>query len=223
MGPELYDRAFKEYANRWKYKHPRPADLFRTMEDLSAVDLDWFWRGWFFGTDNVDIELSEVKWYKMNNQTVDPESKTPKTQQGDLAAQNKNEMTDFSQGAKPLTVSNTPDNFYGQFLSRIDDNEVRKNLEGKNLYQLKFKNVGGLITPIIIEWTFKDGSKEIDRLPAEVWRLNENEISKVFVKDKEVTNIVVDPNAELADIETSNNVFPKPKQTESKFDQLKKN
>jgi hypothetical protein len=157
----------------------------------------------------------------MNSQTVDPESKTPKIQQGDLAS--KNEMTDFSQGAKPLTVSNTPDNFYGQFLSRIDDNAVRKNLDGKNLYQLKFKNVGGLITPIIIEWTYKDGSKEIERLPAEIWRLNENEIIKVFVKDKEVTNIIVDPNAELADIETSNNVFPKPKQTESKFDQLKKN
>ncbi|HTH55565.1 MAG TPA: M1 family metallopeptidase [Cyclobacteriaceae bacterium] len=223
MGPELFDRAFKEYANRWKYKHPRPADFFRTMEDLSAVDLDWFWRGWFFGTDNVDIELSEVKWFKLNTQAADPESKTPKTQQGDLAAQNKGNTTDFSQGAKPLTISNTPDANYGQFLSRLDDKAVRKNLEGKNLYELKFKNVGGLITPIVIEWTFKDGSKEIERVPAEIWRLNENEVSKIFVKDKEVTNIVVDPNAELADIETSNNSFPKKAPSESKFDQLKKN
>ncbi|MBS1681819.1 MAG: M1 family metallopeptidase [Bacteroidetes bacterium] len=224
MGPELFDRAFKEYANRWKYKHPRPADFFRTMEDLSAVDLDWFWRGWFYGTDNVDVELSEVKWFKMNSQAADPEKKTPKTQQGDLtASQTKNAPADFSQGPKPMTVANTPDGFYGQFSSRIDDNAVRKNLEGKNLYQLKFKNLGGLVMPIIIEWTFKDGTKEIEKLPAEVWRLNENEISRVFLKEKEVVNITVDPNNDLADINVGNNSFPKPKPSESKFDMLKKN
>ncbi|MBS1950352.1 MAG: M1 family metallopeptidase [Bacteroidetes bacterium] len=220
MGPELFDRAFKEYANRWKYKHPRPADFFRTMEDLSAVDLDWFWRGWFYGTDNVDVELSEVKWYKMNTQTVDPEKKTPKTQQGDLATTS-DASNDFSQGPKPLTVKNTPDAFYGQYLSRLDNDAVRQKLDGKNIYQLKFKNIGGLVTPIVIEWTYQDGSKEIEKLPAEIWRLNENEVTKVFVKDKQVTNIVVDPNAELADVNTSNNSFPK-KTTDSKFDQLKK-
>ncbi len=222
MGHELFDRAFKEYANRWKYKHPRPADLFRTLEDVSAVDLDWFWRGWFYGTDNVDLELNEVKWYKLNAQVHDPEKKTMNISPGDLAAAKSDQKTtDFNSGPLPLTVINTPDANYGQFLSRLDDNKVRKNLEGKNLYQLKFKNNGGLVSPIIIEWTYKDGTKEIEKLPAEIWRLNEQEVTKVFVKDKEVAGIVVDPNAETADVDTSNNSFPK-KQEVNKFDQLKK-
>lgn len=221
MGHELFDRAFKEYANRWKYKHPRPADLFRTLEDVSAVDLDWFWRGWFYGTENVDLELNDVKWYKTNTQVADPEKKNVTVQPGDLATKKDSKMNDFTNGPLPLTVINTPDANYGQFLSRLDDNAVRKNLENKNLYQLKFKNNGGLISPIVIEWTYKDGTKEIEKIPAEVWRLNEQEVTRVFVKDKEVVSIVVDPNAETADIDTSNNSFPK-KQEVNKFDQLKK-
>jgi len=221
MGPELFDRAFKEYANRWKYKHPRPADLFRTLEDVSAVDLDWFWRGWFYGTENVDVELSEVKWYKYQAGKQDPETNI-KVKSGDLATgKNQNKNTDFSSGPQPLTITNTPDAAYGQFLSRLDDNAVRQKLEGKNLYQLKFKNNGGLISPVIIEWTFADGSKEIEKLPAEIWRINEQEVTRVFAKEKEVVTIVVDPNAETADVSTENNVFPK-KPGESKFDQLKK-
>jgi hypothetical protein len=221
MGHELFDRAFKEYANRWKYKHPRPADLFRTLEDVSAVDLDWFWRGWFYGTEVVDLELNDVKWYKTNTQVADPEKKNVTVQPGDLATKKETKMNDFTNGPLPLTVINTPDANYGQFLSRLDDNAVRKNLENKNLYQLKFKNNGGLISPIVIEWTYKDGTKEIEKVPAEVWRLNEQEVTRVFVKDKEVVGIVVDPNAETADIDTSNNTFPK-KQEVNKFDQLKK-
>jgi hypothetical protein len=104
----------------------------------------------------------------------------------------------------------------------VDDNAIRQKLEGKNIYQIKFKNVGGLVTPLVIEWTFKDGSKEVERIPAEVWRLNENVITKVFIKDKEVVNILLDPNFELADVEMRNNIFPK-KTTTSKFDQFKKN
>ncbi|MBS1505858.1 MAG: M1 family metallopeptidase [Bacteroidetes bacterium] len=221
MGHELFDRAFKEYANRWKYKHPRPADLFRTLEDVSAVDLDWFWRGWFYGTENVDLELNDVKWYKTNTQVADPEKKNVTVQPGDLATKKDSKMNDFTNGPLPLTVINTPDANYGQFLSRLDDNAVRKNLENKNLYQLKFKNNGGLISPIVIEWTYKDGTKEIEKIPAEVWRLNEQEVTRVFVKYKEVVSIVVDPNAETADIDTRNNSFPK-KQEVNKFDQLKK-
>jgi hypothetical protein len=116
---------------------------------------------------------------------------------------------------------NTPDQLYGEFKSRVDDKGVKQKLANKNIYQLKFRNKGGLVTPLVIEWTYKDGSKEIERIPAEVWRVNENEITKVFVKEKEVTNIVIDPNFELGDIETSNNAFPK-KPVESKVDQFKK-
>jgi hypothetical protein len=223
MGPELFDKAFKEYATRWAFKHPKPADFFRTMEDASAVDLDWFWRGWFYTTENVDVELSDVKWFKLRSEQIDPESKNVKTKQGDLAASKKDgNSTDFGSGPQGFTLINTPDQLYGEFKSRVDDNAVRQKLAGKNIYQLKFKNVGGLVTPLVIEWTFKDGSKEIERIPAEVWRVNENEISKVFIKDKEVTNILLDPNFELADVEMTNNAFPK-KAVPSKFDQFKKN
>jgi len=222
MGKELFDKAFKEYAQRWAFKHPKPADFFRTLEDASAVDLDWFWKGWFYGTDNVDVDLADVKWFKLRNEKTDPEHKEVKVKSGDLNASEKDNATDFSKGPQQFTVINTPDQLYGEFKSRVDDNALRQKLENKNIYQLKFKNVGGLVTPLVIEWTFKDGSKEIERIPAEIWRLNETEISKVFVKDKEVVNIVVDPNAELADVDASNNVFPK-RATPSKFDQFKKN
>ncbi len=222
MGPELFDKAFKEYSQRWAFKHPKPADFFRTMEDASAVDLDWFWRGWFFGTDHVDVEVSDVKWFRLKNEKADPESKGVKVQSGDLVADNSGgTAVDFSKGPQEFTLVNTPDKLYGEFLSRVDDNAIRQKLQGKNIYEVSFKNIGGLVTPLVIEWTFKDGSKEIERIAAEVWRVDENEFSKVFVKEKEVVNIVVDPNFELADVETSNNVFPK--KGESKFDQFRKN
>jgi hypothetical protein len=223
MGPELFDKAFKEYAQRWAFKHPKPADFFRTMEDASAVDLDWFWKGWFFTTDNVDVAVDEVKWFRMKTEKTDPEKKDVKVKTGDLAAGGNKDgaANDFSNGPQPFTLTNTPDQFYGEFKSRVDDNGIRQKLDGKNIYQVKFKNVGGLVTPLVIEWTYKDGSKELERIPAEVWRINENEITKVFVKEKEVIGIVLDPNGELADVEAKNNVFPK-KPVESKFDQFKK-
>ncbi len=223
MGPELFDKAFKEYAQRWAFKHPKPADFFRTMEDASAVDLDWFWKGWFYTTDNVDVTLDEVKWFKVKTTQADPESKNVKVQAGDLNANaTGGKAADFSKGPKEFTLINTPDNYYGEFKNRIDDNGVRQKLENKNLYEVTLKNTGGLISPVIIEWTFKDGSKEIERIPAEIWRTNEVEVKKIFVKEKEVVNIVIDPNLETADVNVNDNVFPK-KQVESKFDQLKKN
>ena len=223
MGPELFDKAFKEYAQRWAFKHPKPADFFRTMEDASAVDLDWFWKGWFYSTDNVDVTLDEVKWYKVKTTQADPENKTVKVQSGDLNAKSSGDKaTDFTKGPKEFTLLNTPDNYYGEFKNRIDDNGVRQKLENQNLYEVTLKNTGGLVSPVIIEWTFKDGSKEIERIPAEIWRTNESEVKKIFVKEKEVVNIVIDPNFETADVNTTDNVFPK-KPVESKFDQLKKN
>ncbi|MCD9016297.1 M1 family metallopeptidase [Parachryseolinea silvisoli] len=223
MGPELFDKAFKEYAQRWAFKHPKPGDFFRSLEDASAVDLDWFWRGWFYSTDNVDLAVDDVKWFRVKSQQVDPEKKTPRAKKGDLAAsQQTNNGTDFSGGAQEFTILNTDPKAYGEFRGNLNDAEIRKQVDGKNLYQVRLRNVGGLVSPVIIEWTFKDGSKEIERLPAEIWRTNENEVSKVFVKEKEVVNILLDPNAELADVETANNVFPK-RAMESRFDQFKKN
>jgi hypothetical protein len=222
MGKELFDKAFKEYANTWKFKHPKPADLFRILEDASAVDLDWFWRGWFFGTDNVDMTVDEVKWFRLKSDKADPEKKEVKTKSGDLASGGKNtQANDFSSGPQEFTLINTPEQFYGEFKSKVDDNAVRAKLSGKNIYQVKFKNQGGLVMPLVIEWTYKDGSKEIERIPAEIWRTNEQEVTKVFIKDKEVANVFLDPNAELADVNPENNVFPK-KPADSKFDQFKK-
>jgi hypothetical protein len=222
MGPELFDAAFREYAQRWAFRHPKPADFFRSMEDASAVDLDWFWRGWFFTNDHVDVEVSEVKWFRLKSEAADPESKNVKVTSGDLSSTESQggDGEDFSKGPQEFTLVNTPQNLYGEFRSRVDDNEIREKLRGKNIYEVTFANKGGLVTPLIIEWTYKDGSKEIEKIPAEVWRMDEQEVTKVFIKDKEVINIVLDPNFELADVEMRNNVFPK--KAESKFDRFKR-
>lgn len=222
MGPELFDAAFKEYAQRWAFKHPKPADFFRTMEDASAVDLDWFWRGWFYTNDHVDVEVSDVKWFRLKKEVADPESKNVRVAPGDLARSERGEGSaeDFSEGPQEFSLMNTPQQLYGEFRSTVDDNAIRAKLQGKNIYQITFTNKGGLVTPLVIEWTFKDGSKEIETIPAEVWRINEQRITKVFIKEKEVTNIVLDPNFQLADVDVTNNAFPK--KAESRFDQFKK-
>ncbi|MCB0491531.1 MAG: M1 family metallopeptidase [Cyclobacteriaceae bacterium] len=223
MGPELFDHAFKEYAQRWAFKHPKPSDFFRTMEDASAFDLDWFWRGWFYTVDHVDLSVDQVRWLKIreDNQNLESKSKTVKT--GDLAtAGSTTENSDFNNGPEPFSLIETDGRLYGEFLSRINDKAVVDKMKGKNFYEVTLSNKGGLVMPVIIEWSYKDGTKEIERLPAEIWRTNEQKITKVFVKDKEVTNVVIDPLKETADIDTNNNAFPKVDQP-SKFDQLRKN
>ncbi len=223
MGPELFDQAFKEYAQRWAFKHPKPADFFRTLEDASAVDLDWFWRGWFYTTDNCDMSLDDVKWFKVRKDQATVENKTKTATKGDLASKGSdgNKPADFSQGPQYFSVLPTDNRFYGEFANRLDDKAVISKMETKNFYEITLSNKGGLIMPVIIEWTFKDGSKEIERLPAEIWRLNETKVTKVFAKDKEVINVVIDPLKETADISLENNAFPKTIQP-TKFDELKK-
>ncbi|MGC6432113.1 MAG: M1 family metallopeptidase [Jejuia sp.] len=221
IGKELFDAAFKEYANRWKYKHPNPSDLFRTLEDATATDLDWFFRGWFFTTDNVDMELSSVKWFKVHEEDRNIEDQTQSTKveaEGNNTTENKK---DFSDGPEVINMTSTPDKAYGQFLSRLDEDAIRKKLSGKNLYEVTIKNIGGLVMPVTIEWEFTDGTKEIDRLPAQIWRRNEYEVKQTFIKEKEVKSVNLDPNFEFADTDMSNNAFPK-KETESEFDSFKK-
>ena len=192
------------------------------MEDASAVDLDWFWRGWFFGTDNVDMSIDEVKWFKLRTTQTNIENKSKNVKSGDLNVKSADKNTnDFSSGPQEFSLTDTREQFYGEFKSRVDDNSIRQKLEGKNIYQVKFKNNGGLVMPILIEWTYKDGTKEIENIPAEIWRTNESEVNKVFIKDKEVTNIVLDPQQQLADVNAENNTFPK-QAADSKFDQFKK-
>ncbi|MCF1192995.1 M1 family metallopeptidase [Mangrovimonas sp. AS39] len=220
IGKELFDQAFKEYANRWKYKHPNPADLFRTLEDATATDLDWFWRGWFFTTDKTDMELSQVKWFRVEEKDQNIEDQQKKTKIQVEGQDTKTVATDFSGGPEMITMTETPDNNYGGFLSRLDETQIRNNLSGKNIYEVTIKNVGGLVMPVTIEWQYTDGSSETDRLPAEVWRYNEYEITKTFVKDKEVKQVILDPNFEFADVETANNSFPKTEEA-SQFDKFK--
>jgi hypothetical protein len=220
MGRQLFDKAFKEYANRWAFKHPMPADFFRTMEDASAVDLDWFWRGWFYTTDAVDISVDEVKWYRLRTQQPVPE-KSVTTKKSNAMGEAGGASQDFSSGPRPLTVLPTDERLYGEFRNRLDDKAILSKLQDKNLYEVKLTNRGGLVMPVIIEWTYKDGTKEVERLPAEIWRTNEYEVTKVFVKEKEVVSVVIDPYKETSDVDELNNVFPRQSRP-SKFDQLKK-
>ena len=248
MGRENFDYAFREYARRWAFKHPTPADLFRTMEDASAEDLDWFWRGWFYGTEACDIAIDTVKWAVLNTEAQAatnsstrkfPVAKPALNDFDDISKirnRNDNKIV-FATDADPLLRD-----FYWRYdrgLAKVDstafeitvpattaaDNYTeaeRFHLAGdKNMYEITFSNKGGLVMPIIIEWTFKDGSKEIDRIAAQVWRKNENKVVKTFLKNKEVVSILLDPLRETADINTSNNTWPSVA-TASKF-QLFKN
>src|SRR5690606_14952236 len=225
MGHELFDKAFKEYAQRWAFKHPKPADFFRTMEDASAVDLDWFWRGWFYTTDHVDQSIDQIKWYKMRRDETVPEKKNITSKKGDLAAKNgANEkgFNNFDNGAEPFSLMPTDPRFNGEFRSTIDDQAIIQKLQDKNLYEVTLSNKGGVVMPVLIEWTVKGGSKQIDRIPGEIWRISETKVNKIFVKDKEGASVVLDPLEETSDINTEDNVFPKPADQTSKFDEFKK-
>ncbi|HEY3404552.1 MAG TPA: M1 family metallopeptidase [Ohtaekwangia sp.] len=224
MGPELFDKAFKEYAQRWAFKHPKPADFFRTLEDASAVDLDWFWKGWYYTTDNVDQSIDQVKWFTMRKEQANLEKQNLSVKKGDLSANSSTQkkFDNFDNGPEPFSLIETDPRFNGEFLSQVNDKAIIQKLENKNIYEVTLSNKGGLVMPVIIEWTYKDGSKEIERLPAEIWRINETRVSKVFVKDKEVASLVLDPLKETTDINEQDNVFPKPKEASSKFDDFKK-
>lgn len=220
MGPELFDKAFKEYANRWAFRHPKPADFFRTMEDASAVDLDWFWRGWFYTTEVCDQTLEKVKWYKVRKESNAVENKGKKAGEGDVGSSGQ-PRKDFTGGPEYFTVLPTDERLYRDFRNRVDDKAIITRMENKNFYELTIRNAGGLVMPVIIEWTYTDGTTEIERIPVEIWRMNESTVTKVFMKDKEVTKVVIDPKTETSDINPDDNVFPRAEKT-SKFDKLKK-
>ncbi len=220
MGPELFDAAFKEYAQRWAFKQPAPADFFRTMEDASAIDLDWFWRGWFYTTDYVDVAVSEVKRFRLASDDASVENKV-KT--GDISRSKKAKSRSADGGLQDyeeLTVTDTEEKMYGEFRNRMDDTEVRRRYADKNLYEVTFENQGGLVTPLIIEFTYADGSTETEKIPAEVWRKNEQMVTKVFAKEKEVVKVQLDPQQETADANLTDNVFPRDPDN-SKFQQFK--
>ncbi len=231
MGRELFDYSFKEYAHRWKFKHPTPADFFRTMEDASGVDLDWFWRGWFFTTDNCDISMEQVHWYQPNTQNPEIEKSLQKKTdtenvsitdvrnsklKGKTYLENNPEAADFYTTYDKYKVTEQDKKEYDRFLSTLSDDE--KELLGGNInfYQIDFKNKGGLVMPIILKFEFVDGTEEIERIPAEIWRKNNEEVSKVFMFDKTVKQITLDPYQETADTDLDNNFWPE-RQLPSRF------
>ena len=225
MGRELFDYAFKTYCERWKFKHPTPADFFRTMEDASAVDLDWFWRGWFYGNEHVDISLENVKWFQLN--TMDPtiekaidESEERSKDKFIGEGRNKSSIKQTINEADPAI-----DDFYAkrniykvdaldvkeyeEFQKKLSDEEKKLLSANKQFYELSFSNLGGLVMPLIIEVTYIDNSTEVIRIPAEIWRQYEDKVSKVLILNKEAISFRLDPFLETADTDLDNNSWPK--------------
>ncbi|PQV51100.1 hypothetical protein CLV33_10118 [Jejuia pallidilutea] len=225
MGRELFDYAFKEYANRWKFKHPTPEDFFRTMEDASAVDLDWFWRGWFYTTDWVDIGIKDVKKYYVSSEPntymkdIMKERGIKKNQLRPLVFMVEEGSEDFKKSMKdqdPTEIKTVKEYLMDNFTP-----QERKAIKApKYFYNITFEKPGGLVMPIIVEYTYADGSKKKETYPAQIWRFNDNEVSKAIASDKEIVNIVVDPNKETADIDTANNSWPK-QEVQGEFDSFK--
>ena len=228
MGRELFDYAFKTYCERWKFKHPSPADFFRTMEDASAVDLDWFWRGWFYGTDNVDISIDDVKWFQLNTQNPEKEKTFLLNQKNEKdthigVGRNKNEIPqtvnerdqsidDYYAKRNIYLVDTLDKKEYIDFKNKLAKDELELLNSNKQFYELSFSNIGGLVMPLILEFTFEDGSKEVRRIPAEIWRMYEDKVSKVFIFDKVVQSVRLDPFLETADTDLDNNSWPEEKQ-----------
>ena len=231
LGRELFDFAFKEYSQRWKFKRPTPSDFFRTMEEASGVDLDWFWRGWFYSTDHVDISIDKV--YQMRLDTHNPDidfarlrdielnkptslfverNKALKTE---LWIDRNKDITDFYDDNDRFTVTNKERNAYQKFLTGLKPWE-RKVLdraveEDNNYYVLEFSNLGGLVMPILLELTYADGSTDSQYVPAEIWRRTPNKVSKLIVteKSKQLVSVAVDPGWETADVDVENNYYPR--------------
>ena len=235
MGRELFDYAFKMYSNRWMFKHPNPEDLFRTLEDASSIDLDWFWRGWFYSTDHVDISLDNIKYYRINDQNpvtnkAEKKIKFTEVYNKDISNQRNKEIVTYRENDKGLEdfytnydpFKATPKEIkkYEEFKENLNEDEKEIINSNQHFYELKFSNIGGLVMPIILNFTFSDNSNKIIKIPAEIWKKNSSEITKVFAFDKEVILIELDPFLETADTDRFNNYWP-PKMEPSKFELYK--
>jgi hypothetical protein len=245
MGRELFDESFKEYARRWAFKHPTPADFFRTMEDASGEDLDWFWRGWFYGVEACDISLDSVR-----HAIFDPNANTaagmgmgggrgnaPGAGAGrPIAKPIVNSFEDISKirnrADKSILfltdVDTTLRDFYWRYARGLEPydsvtrqpapampspepltEEEKARYAGMHLYEINCTNKGGLLMPVIVEFTFEDGTKMKENIPAQIWRKNENAVSKVFMTTKKAIKIQIDPMRETADINEGNNTWPR--------------
>jgi len=245
MGRELFDKAFKTYAKRWAFRHPEPADFFRTMEDASGEDLDWFWRGWFYGTDPVDISLDKVTMatpdfeaapktetvtYKVDKPALNEFEDISKIRNKDdkniqFYVESDKDVQDFyyryDRGQEKVDTSKEYNLTTGN-LEKLDAKDIKKE-NNVTAYQIDFSNKGGLVMPIILEFTFEDGSKATDKISVQIWRHNEQKASKTYYFDKKLKSVQVDPMRETADIDTSNNFWAasSSSETPSKFQVFK--
>jgi hypothetical protein len=227
MGRDLFDYAFKEYSRRWAFKHPTPSDFFRTMEDASGVDLDWFWRGWFYGIEPTDISIDEVKEIEISRADVLPNKI-------DTVFENKH-LNDFEHISKirnreaklsfAVDADTSLKDFYfynpstkkttyklkaaSEGMETLNKDDFSLLTKNKYLYELSFSNIGGLVMPIILQWNYEDGSSEYEKISAYIWRKNEKQVVKTFMKDKKVKSVILDPLRETADINENNNNWPK--------------
>lgn len=237
MGRELFDFAFKTYSERWKFKHPTPADFFRTMEDASGVDLDWYWRGWFYTTDHVDLGIKNVEWFKIDTKNPQVEKAIAKELEASQAihigetrnkkeiektySENDPKILDFYNNYDPFKVTLVDQEEYDKYKAKLTEEDIKILESDYNYYEIEFENIGGLVMPLVLNFKFKDGSSKEIRIPAEIWRKNDKNVKKVFHFKKEVESIEMDPWLETADTEMYNNNWPRKTQL-TKFQLYKK-
>jgi hypothetical protein len=232
LGRELFDFAFKTYSRRWMFKHPQPADFFRTMEDASGVDLDWFWRGWFYTTDHCDIALNSVKRFVIDTRNPEVEQENKKQDKQALppdltVMRNKEDIPqtlveqdsaalDFYNRNDPFAIHPWQQRAFESFMQGLNDQERKLITANTNFYELELENIGGLVMPVIVEMTFADSTKELVRIPAEIWRHNNEKVSKILTTEKPVIAFMIDPYLETADVDLSNNAYPR-RQAHTRF------
>ena len=243
MGRELFDHAFKEYAERWKFKRPTPSDFFRTMEDASGVDLDWFFRGWFFGTDHVDIGVTSIREYQVSTKNPDIEFEKDRDEYAEnhpvaiTTLRNREEglvprteriegLTDVYDEKDKYNVTNKDRNDYTKFMAKLKNWErdvyERAVEEGQFIYFVDFENVGGLVMPIPVSINYENGETEEMMIPAEIWRRNSNNVTKLLIREKQIASIDIDLLHQTADADFSNNSYP-PKISKSRLELYKSN
>ena len=234
MGRELFDFAFKEYCERWAFHHPTPADFFRSMEDASSVDLDWFWRGWFYTNDHCDMAIDGVKWYQPNSQNPDVEADFRRERDANIPADvtdERNEgretyleqdptLHDYYTQRDKYEVLKLDKDEYNEMLDGMDAEDRAMLADGKNYYQVDIRRIGGLVMPVIVELELENGERIRHHIPAEIWKMDDEVVSKVFVTPMPAVRIVLDPNLETADTDIANNAWP-PRPEPSRFELYK--
>ena len=223
MGRELFDFSFKNYSQRWMFKRPMPADLFRTMEDSSAVDLDWFWRGWFYSTDHTDLAIETLRHYRIDTRNPDVEKPLAKAKREDepvtlgmrrnAALPKRLEanpaLADFYNSFDELDVTPADRRAFEEYVESLDEQQLKVLGLDLNFYVVDIVNEGGLVMPVILEARYTDGTTEEFRVAAEVWRKSPSSVAKMIMTEKTIDSVVLDPHLETADIDLWDNRFPR--------------